>query len=325
MAENINANVENNGTGETADTAAKTANELIVVKQLPIIVEQLQTISEKIKENTKYALSLEVTEDNYKAIKGIRAELTAAFNALETRRKEIKKQILAPYDELEEQYKLYVTNIYGPAKTTLDERIGNVEGKLKQEKSEKIKDYFVEYTASKNVDFLKFEDMDLNITLSATEKGLKAKVKATVDKVCDDLAMIDTQEHKEEILVEYKKNFNVSQAILTVTNRFKAIEAERALAEERAKRAAEQNIAAQAVDEAVSETEKVEAFSAPVVFAPAVEEVLAEETIPESTTSPSITEYTASFKVRTTNIEHLKTLKKTLEKLSEEGLKYEQF
>ncbi len=323
MDENITINAEENGTGETVNTTEKTAEELIVVKQLPIIVEQLQSISAKIKESTEYALSLEVTEDNYKAIKGIRAELSAAFNALETRRKEIKKLILAPYNDLEEQYKLYVTDIYNPAKATLDERIGNVEGKLKQEKSDRIKAYFVEYTASKDIDFLTYEDMDLTITMSASDKSLKAKVKATVDKVCDDLAMIDTQEHKEEILVEYKKNFNVSQAILTVTNRYKAIEAEKALAEERARKAAEKEATAQAVNNAISETENVETFSAPVVSAPAVDEVPTDEKTSE-VIAPTVTNYTVTFKVSTTNLEHIKTLKKTLEKLSEEGMKYEQ-
>lgn len=85
MDENITINAEENGTGETVNTTEKTAEELIVVKQLPIIVEQLQSISAKIKESTEYALSLEVTEDNYKAMPGasialICERLTFAFS-----------------------------------------------------------------------------------------------------------------------------------------------------------------------------------------------------------------------------------------------------
>lgn len=315
---------EKNTKAEQNSTAIKTAEELITVTQLPVIVEQLQSISVQIKENTEYALSLEVTEDNYKEIKGIRANLSSAFEMLETRRKEIKKLILAPYNELEEHYKLYVTDIYKPAKATLDERIGNVEGKLKQEKSDRIKAYFLEYVASKDIDFLKYEDMGLSITLSASDKSLKAKVKSTVDKVCDDLAMIDLQEHREEILVEYKRSFNVSQAIITVTNRYKAIEAERAFAEERARKAAEKESIAQAVDTAVSEAEaeSIDTFSAPVISAPAVDELPSEKE-PLSVTPP-VTRYTVAFKVSTTNLEHIKALKRTLEKLKEEGMEYEQ-
>ena len=46
------------------------------------------------------------------------------------------------------------------------------------------------------------------------------------------LKLIDTQEHKTEILVEYKQSLNVSQAITSVTNRFKAIEEEKKRQEE---------------------------------------------------------------------------------------------
>lgn len=36
--------------------------------------------------------------------------------------------------------------------------------------------------------------------------------------------LINSQEHKEEILIEYKKNLNVSGAITTVVNRYKELE-----------------------------------------------------------------------------------------------------
>ena len=58
-------------------------------------------------------------------------------------------------------------------------------------------------------------------------KSLKEQAKAFIDKVVDDLKLIDTQEHKAEILVEYKQSLNVSTAITTVSNRFKAIEEEK--------------------------------------------------------------------------------------------------
>ena len=59
-------------------------------------------------------------------------------------------------------------------------------------------------------------------------KSLKEQSKNFIDKIADDLNLIDTQEHKAEILVEYKQSLNVSNAITTVNNRFKAIEEEKA-------------------------------------------------------------------------------------------------
>ena len=42
--------------------------------------------------------------------------------------------------------------------------------------------------------------------------------------MCDDLNLIDTQEYKDEILVDYKQGLNVSAAISNVVNRKKALE-----------------------------------------------------------------------------------------------------
>ena len=63
-------------------------------------------------------------------------------------------------------------------------------------------------------------------------KSLKKQAKSFIDQRVDDLKLIETQEHKTEILVEYKQNLNVSNAIMIVNNRFKAIEEEKKKQEE---------------------------------------------------------------------------------------------
>lgn len=296
------------------------ADELIVVEQLPVIVQQLQKISTEIEKQTAYALSLNVTEDNYKEIKKIRSGLNASFNDLEAKRKSVKKVILAPYEEFENVYKQYVTDKYKPAAEQLNARISIVEDGLKEEKRNEVREYFDEYMQSKNIDFLSFEQLDLNITLNVSKKSLKERVKATIDKVTDDLAMIDTQQYKAEILVEYKKTLNVSQAILTVTNRMKAIEAEKAKAEA-AQAIAEQKAATiEKVNEAITEE-----VSAPVALdAPTVAETPTEEAVSGPAVAPAITVYELGFRVKTKNIEHLRSIKQLLEKFKEEGLEYEQ-
>lgn len=309
----------------------KDANELIVVEQLPIITQQLQSIKQEIIQRTSYALSLDVTEDNYKEIKKIRSELNASFNELEAKRKEVKKAVLAPYNEFETAFKENVTDVFRPAIAEVGERITAVEDGLKQKKSEEVEAYFVEYAASKNIDFLSFADMDLNINLTVSKKSLKDKIKATIDKVCDDLAMIDTQEYKAEILVEYKKSLNVSQAILTVTNRMKEIEVERQRAEEAARIAAEKAAIENNVDKAIEDS-----FAPPVVLSTpeAVEMPVADFTEPtECSEMPQadFTEqaqpsrkYVLTFKIETYKERHIAVLKRTLDNLEKDGLKYEQ-
>ena len=203
-------------------------NELIIVEQLPIIKEKLKQISDEIDVKTTNALSLVCTEDTVKEIKVLRADLNKDFKELEEKRKSVKKQVLSPYEQFEEVYKKYVSDKFKNADVELKNKIDEVEDNLKKEKELEIITYFNEYLQSKSIDFITYEMANINVTLSASLKSLKEQAKAFIDRVSDDLALIDTQEFKSEILVEYKRSLNVSQAITTVSARLKAIEEEKA-------------------------------------------------------------------------------------------------
>lgn len=73
------------------------AQELITVKQLPVIEERLQSISEEVQAQTAAALALAVTEDTVKQVKKERAELSKSFKALEEQRKAVKAAVMAPF------------------------------------------------------------------------------------------------------------------------------------------------------------------------------------------------------------------------------------
>ena len=198
--------------------------ELIVVKQLPIIEEQLKLLSDEIDKKVSQALSLVVSDETVKEVKKVRAELNADFKNLEQKRKSVKEQVMNPYLQFEEIYKKYVIEKFKYADEELKKKISMVETEQLNAKSKEIKDYFEEYKVSKNIDFITFENANINITLSASNKSLKEQAKTIIDKASDDLALIDSQEHKEEILIEYKKSLNVSLAITTVVNRYKELE-----------------------------------------------------------------------------------------------------
>ena len=228
------------------------SNELIIVKQLPMIEEHLKERSEEIEEKVKNAKSLVCTEENVKTIKEVRAELNKEFKEVETQRKMVKEQILASYTKFEEIYKTYISDKYKSADIDLKNKIDTVENELKNKKEQEIKDYFEEYKKANDIDFITYEQAKINVTLSASKKSLKEQAKQFIDKIVDDLKLIETQEHKAEILVEYKNDLNVSKAITTVTNRFKAIEEEKKKQEElkqkqleEAQRMADENIRAQ--------------------------------------------------------------------------------
>jgi hypothetical protein len=140
---------------------------------------------------------------------------------------------MKPYEDFEAIFKKYVSDPLAKAEETLKAQVNTVENGLKAEKEVKIRAYFDELIKTTNIDFLTFEQLKLNITLSASESTLKADTKDIVDRTLDDLALIETQTNKAEILVEYKKSLNVSQSIRTVTERVKAIADEQKRREER--------------------------------------------------------------------------------------------
>lgn len=221
------------------------SNELIIVKQLPQIEEHLKERSEEIEKKVENAKSLICTEENIKTIKEVRAELNKEFKEVETQRKMVKEQILAPYTKFEEIYKTYISDKYKSADIDLKNKIDTVENELKNKKEQEIKDYFEEYKTANNIDFITYGQARINVTLSASKKSLKEQVKTFIDKIVDDLKLIETQEHKAEILVEYKNDLNVSKAITTVTSRFKTIEELKQKQLEEAKRIADENIRVQ--------------------------------------------------------------------------------
>ncbi len=205
---------------------------LIVIKQLPQIEEHLKDLSTEIDVKVNNAKKLVCTEETVKTVKQVRADLTKDFKNLEEQRKTVKEQILAPYMQFEEVYKTYVSNKYKEADIDLKQKIDSTENELKKQKEQEIKDYFEEYKTANNIDFINFEQANINITLTASKKSLKEQAKAFIDKIKDDLNLIETQECKEEILVEYKQTLNISRAIQDVANRHKLLEEEKKRQEE---------------------------------------------------------------------------------------------
>ncbi len=217
--------------------------ELIIIEQLPVITERLALLSEEIDGRICAALALECTEETVKAVKALRSELTKDFGELENRRKAVKSSIMKPYERFEAAYKQYVSDKYRSADAQLKAKIDGVEGEIKQRKYDALKEYFDEYRLSRGADFIDMDSWRPNVTLTATLPALKKEGKAYVDRICDDLALIETQEHKTEILVEYRRSLNVSQAITSVAERHRAIEEQKRRQDEaEARRAAEQEV-----------------------------------------------------------------------------------
>lgn len=242
------------------------SNEIIVVKQLPVIEQQLAQIKEQVTERVETVTSLVVTEDTVKAVKKARAELGAEFKSWEEKRKEVKKAVITPYEKFEEVYNDCISNSYKTADKLLKQRIDEVENELKAKKAAEVQNYFEEYLESKSIDFITYEQAGINVTLSASLKSLKEQAKAFIDRIESDLKLIETfTDLKAEILVEYKKSLNVSDAITGVKARAKAVQEEQTRQEAEAEKRA-------------AEAQRVEAIKAAIPEAPAAVEAPTEQT-----------------------------------------------
>ena len=231
---------------------------IIVVKQLPIIEEKLKNLSEEIDEKINRALSLVVCDETIKEVKKMRADLNNDFKDLENQRKEVKESVMNPYNQFEEIYKTYVTNKFKEADAKLKEKIDYIENAQKEEKKQKVREYFEEYAESLKIDFVSFENANINITLTASEKSLKEQAKAFLDKVNGDLELIDSQDHAVEILLEYKNDLNVSRAITTIVNRYKELERMKQIEEQKKEEEKKAQIVEERVEKALSAPTKIE-------------------------------------------------------------------
>ncbi|MCM1052488.1 MAG: DUF1351 domain-containing protein [Ruminococcus sp.] len=226
-------------------------NEIVKIEQMPKVFEQLELIGSFVDEKVKDLDKLECTETNKQDVKDRRTELNNLLNLLEDKRKEIKNKINEPYDVFNKKYEETTKVKLQEATKTLTDKINKIEDEQKAKKKTEAERYFNEYIASKNIDFINFDNLNLNITLGVSEKKLKEQIIAFVDKVDDDLKLIDSQEHKDEILLEYKKSLNVSNAISSVLNRYKELEELKKQQEEKAKQEAQVQVNVQRVEQVI--------------------------------------------------------------------------
>lgn len=193
--------------------------ELIVIKQLPIIEQMLDKMSIEIDKKIETALNLvpDKPDKMLSETKKIRAALNKDLNELEVARKNVKSEIMQPYLDFEKIYKEKISDKYKKADKILKDKIDTAETEIKDKRTANLKEYFEEYCVAENVTDINFEDMPLKINISGSDKSYRDKIKSWIDKVKQDLAVINTAKDEQtrlEILIDYKRDFDVNRAIL---------------------------------------------------------------------------------------------------------------
>lgn len=227
--------------------------QLITLKQAPIIIyEKIKAVGQQIEAKIS-ELNLDnqlVTEDTLKSAKNTRTMLRKELDDFETQRKYIKEQVNAPYEAFEKAYKEHIKVHYDNADSTLKSKIDEVQNRLITDKSARIKDYFTELCQSQGIDFLIFERLPLNITITKSDKSLKEQVVGFVSEVSKSIQLIESfnepNEFKAEILTDYKKTLDITRAIQGAQYRRQQREAELARIEAQRVAAEQARLAAEA-------------------------------------------------------------------------------
>lgn len=270
--------------------------ELIRVVQLPEIAENLIAVKQKWQKSAEEALAMVCTEDTVKAVKAKRSEMEKEFSILDERRKDIKKFLLRPYEEV--LMPIFTDCVLEPrdrAKDAYDKKIYDVESAIKQRCEEGLRDYFVELCVKYHLDWLTYERAGIKVDMASakakTPKRLREQLEAFVKDISENVSVIYGMDNAEEMMVEYQRCLNFADAYDTIQERRRRIEEQKAAQDARK---AEQEREAEMV-------RRVEALAPPVVVE-----------VPEPVVK-------CTFTVHATKTQ----LRKLKEFLNMEGIKYE--
>lgn len=187
-------------------------------------------IEDNINDVKEYALKLseyynikEFDEETLKDAKTERAEVNKFKDKVGAFRKEITNKFNEPLEKFTTTAK-ETEKILKETYDTINSQIKAYEEKKKAEKEEEVKNYFNELCQAEEIDFVNYEQANINVTLSASMKSLKEQAKKFVDKIVDDINLINSTQFVDEIMIEYKKCLNVSRAITEVNNRHAELE-----------------------------------------------------------------------------------------------------
>ena len=201
-------------------------NEIMKIEQMPIVFEQLEKIGALIEKSTKDLDKLECTEENKQEVKKRRTEINNTLKVLEDRRKEIKNSLLEPYNVFNEKYENECKTKLETASNLLKDKIDTLENQQLAEKESELREFAEQHIISNNIqDIIKYEDIGLNITLSASIKSLKEQILYKINKVVSDMKLIEMEQFRDEIFVEYlKNNFDFVESKIIVNERHRQLE-----------------------------------------------------------------------------------------------------
>ena len=200
-----------------------------------------EELKEEITKKSSDYLNLVYSDDQIKDAKQDRANLRKLVTALEDKRKEIKKEVMLPYEDFAVKEKELVEIING-AIENIDTQVKGYEEGKKQEKLTKVKEIYKECIGDldRTVPFEKiFKESWLNV--STTLKSIKEEIITIREKIDGDLKIINTEISPYVFVMkeEYLKDFDL-MAAMAKKQQLEDTAKKKALYEEQKKQEAEE-------------------------------------------------------------------------------------
>lgn len=157
----------------------------------------------------------------------------ADINKFKKQVEDFRKKIVAKYNEpikLFEDTAKETEKLLKETYELINVQVKVFDNEQLEKVKEKVESYFNEYAQSKGIDFVNFSQMNISITkglLTSTgnlTKKIQDQINEFVDGCSKDVDLIKTLEHKEEILIEYKKTLKSAESIALVMDRYKQLE-----------------------------------------------------------------------------------------------------
>lgn len=182
------------------------------------ITSNFKAVKEKAIEIQKFYSTVVYDADNLEIAKNDRAAINKYKDSISKYRKNLEKEFNKPFVDFEKLAK-ETEKILDETAKSIGTQINEYEDIKRNVKVNNLISYFNEYAASLGIDFVTYDQIGLNVTLSESVKKLQEEIKKYLDNIKKDLDLIDTQEFADEILIEYKDGLDIRNAITKVNMR----------------------------------------------------------------------------------------------------------
>ena len=210
--------------GEKCDCTAEESDfPAIRCAQPPVIAENLDSVREGLQVLLKDISLLPRNDDSLKYVKLVRANIAKDFARLEAQRKAVKQQVMEPYLQAEGKYKAYISNPYKEADQQLKNWVDDYQNELKETCAAALKEYFDELCRAYDIDFLRFEDLEITVDMAMARQKEPRKameqIYRIVNGVREDMDTILKMDNAAALMAEYRKHPVLSAAMCSVQTR----------------------------------------------------------------------------------------------------------